>query len=179
MKKRARKKNTKGSPRKTAPDDRMPDLVTAMLKLVERLESLEKKTDRTLAQVTDLRTVISRADRSLAPSADQRPPQNETLSRTGNAAREKILYEAVCADCCKGCKVPFQPSGNRPVYCPECFAIRKAGHRQQDPAKPSRVLNPERLKTVMKEGTRIETLPPVKPSESKKKTGKSSKKKRR
>lgn len=22
---------------------------------------------------------------------------------------------------CKPCKVPFQPSGNRPIYCSDCF----------------------------------------------------------
>ncbi len=39
------------------------------------------------------------------------------------AGRE--MYDAVCAECGKPCKVPFQPSEDRPVYCSECFAKRK------------------------------------------------------
>ena len=36
------------------------------------------------------------------------------------AARE--MHEAVCANCGKTTQVPFLPSGDRPVYCSECFA---------------------------------------------------------
>ncbi len=32
---------------------------------------------------------------------------------------------ATCADCGKECEVPFKPAKNRPVYCQECWAIRK------------------------------------------------------
>ncbi|MDD5681408.1 MAG: hypothetical protein PHI59_09245, partial [Candidatus Omnitrophica bacterium] len=28
----------------------------------------------------------------------------------------------------KECEVPFKPSGDRPVYCKECFSKRKAGN---------------------------------------------------
>ena len=39
------------------------------------------------------------------------------------AARE--MHDAVCANCGKECKVPFQPREDRPVYCSECFASMK------------------------------------------------------
>ena len=35
------------------------------------------------------------------------------------------MYSAICADCGKECKVPFEPREDRPVYCSECFARRK------------------------------------------------------
>ena len=35
------------------------------------------------------------------------------------------MHKATCADCQKECEVPFKPSGNRPVYCRECFSKRK------------------------------------------------------
>ena len=39
-----------------------------------------------------------------------------------NATRgERQMYEAVCAACGKTCQVPFQPRGDRPVYCSDCF----------------------------------------------------------
>lgn len=31
------------------------------------------------------------------------------------------MYPAVCAQCGKETEVPFQPSGDRPVYCSDCF----------------------------------------------------------
>ncbi|HIS68750.1 MAG TPA: zinc-ribbon domain containing protein [Candidatus Gallacutalibacter stercoravium] len=35
------------------------------------------------------------------------------------------MFDAVCAECGKPCKVPFQPREDRPVYCSECFANRR------------------------------------------------------
>ena len=37
----------------------------------------------------------------------------------------KELFNAVCADCGKETQVPFKPSGNRPVYCRDCFKSRR------------------------------------------------------
>jgi len=34
-------------------------------------------------------------------------------------------HDAVCAECGKKCKVPFKPSGDRPVYCQECYRKKK------------------------------------------------------
>ncbi len=46
-----------------------------------------------------------------------------------NAAREgRVMYEATCAACGGVARIPFEPRGDRPVYCSECFAqqeIRK------------------------------------------------------
>ena len=32
------------------------------------------------------------------------------------------MFDAVCAACGAPCKVPFEPSGDRPVYCSDCFS---------------------------------------------------------
>jgi len=32
------------------------------------------------------------------------------------------MYPAVCAQCGKDTEVPFQPRGDRPVYCSDCFS---------------------------------------------------------
>ena len=47
----------------------------------------------------------------------------ETRKKAGKPTRE--MYDAVCAECGKPCQVPFKPTGERPVYCSECFAKRK------------------------------------------------------
>jgi CxxC-x17-CxxC domain-containing protein len=35
------------------------------------------------------------------------------------------MHKATCAECNKECEVPFKPSGDRPVYCRDCFQKRK------------------------------------------------------
>jgi CxxC-x17-CxxC domain-containing protein len=31
------------------------------------------------------------------------------------------MHKATCADCKQETEVPFKPSGDRPVYCRECY----------------------------------------------------------
>jgi len=40
-------------------------------------------------------------------------------SRGPRGARE--MFSATCSSCGKEAQVPFQPSGDKPVYCSECF----------------------------------------------------------
>ncbi len=35
------------------------------------------------------------------------------------------MHKATCADCGKETEVPFVPSGDRPVYCQECYQKHK------------------------------------------------------
>lgn len=37
----------------------------------------------------------------------------------------KEMHKATCADCKQECEVPFKPSGDRPVYCRNCYAKHK------------------------------------------------------
>jgi CxxC-x17-CxxC domain-containing protein len=34
---------------------------------------------------------------------------------------DKPMFDAVCDNCGKPCKVPFQPRNGKPVYCSDCF----------------------------------------------------------
>jgi len=34
------------------------------------------------------------------------------------------MFSAVCAECGREARVPFQPRGDRPVYCSDCFRAR-------------------------------------------------------
>ena len=58
-------------------------------------------------------------------------PQRCKACRDARKARKNNgapcqMFDAVCAECGKDCKVPFEPSNDRPVYCSECFAKKKA-----------------------------------------------------
>jgi len=35
------------------------------------------------------------------------------------------MHPAVCAECGKDTMVPFQPRGDRPVYCSDCFSRQR------------------------------------------------------
>jgi CxxC-x17-CxxC domain-containing protein len=48
----------------------------------------------------------------------------------GYSQSPREMYPAVCAQCGKQTEVPFQPRGDRPVYCSDCF--------RQQPASSSR-----------------------------------------
>lgn len=37
------------------------------------------------------------------------------------------MHEAICSDCGKRCEVPFRPTGDKPVYCNECFSSHREG----------------------------------------------------
>ena len=42
----------------------------------------------------------------------------------GYSRQQREMFPAVCATCGKDTTVPFQPSGDKPVYCRECFQPR-------------------------------------------------------
>ncbi|MDO8493642.1 MAG: hypothetical protein Q7S19_03820 [bacterium] len=37
---------------------------------------------------------------------------------------EVEMHRATCAECKKSCSVPFRPSGDKPVYCKDCFVVK-------------------------------------------------------
>ena len=54
----------------------------------------------------------------------------------GRDSRRILLYDAVCDECGKDCKVPFKPSGEKPVYCSDCF--EKKGGRDSNRSRDRR-----------------------------------------
>ena len=39
------------------------------------------------------------------------------------------MFSATCSSCGREAQVPFQPSGDKPVYCSDCFQQRGGGNR--------------------------------------------------
>jgi CxxC-x17-CxxC domain-containing protein len=42
-------------------------------------------------------------------------------NRSFGSSAPRQMYPAVCATCGKDTQVPFQPRGDRPVYCSDCY----------------------------------------------------------
>jgi CxxC-x17-CxxC domain-containing protein len=45
----------------------------------------------------------------------------------GGYGARREMFTATCASCGKDAQVPFQPRGDRPVYCSDCFQPQPRG----------------------------------------------------
>jgi CxxC-x17-CxxC domain-containing protein len=45
----------------------------------------------------------------------------------GGGARE--MFTVTCSACGQNAEVPFQPRGDKPVYCRECFATKRPAYQ--------------------------------------------------
>jgi len=44
----------------------------------------------------------------------------------GGQRQHREMFQATCSGCGKIAEVPFQPRGDKPVYCRECFTSRQS-----------------------------------------------------
>lgn len=47
------------------------------------------------------------------------------------------MHRATCAECNKSCEVPFRPTGERPVYCSECFGGKSDRPQRESSSRES------------------------------------------
>jgi len=66
------------------------------------------------------------------PSSDGAGPKRFGVGRGGPRGKaigqprfDQQLHQATCSVCGNTCQVPFKPSGDRPIFCRDCF--RKEG----------------------------------------------------
>ena len=114
------------------------DTANILVKIQHQLFLLEGKVD----------TLIRLASKQPAAAAQQQQQPNRP--------NERVMHKAICADCNKECEVPFRPTGDRPVYCKECFAKRRAGGGQ--PAV-SRIIKPVEVKPAHKKAEKKKPAP--------------------
>lgn len=60
---------------------------------------------------------------SVAPAA----PADDTATSAGTDQLGRQLYNVKCSKCGKQAQVPFKPSGDRPVYCRDCYMEQRKG----------------------------------------------------
>jgi CxxC-x17-CxxC domain-containing protein len=65
-----------------------------------------------------------------------RSDRGQNFERRGfnDRGRDKpvIMHSAVCGKCGKNCEVPFRPTGERPVFCSDCFENNRNSERSSD-----------------------------------------------
>jgi len=45
----------------------------------------------------------------------------------GDRGDRPQMHDAICDDCGKKCQVPFRPTGDKPIYCSDCFSEHGGG----------------------------------------------------
>lgn len=48
-------------------------------------------------------------------------------SFSGGGASKRQMFPVICAQCGKETEVPFEPRGDRPVYCSTCYGNTRPG----------------------------------------------------
>ncbi len=56
--------------------------------------------------------------------------QSRKSERQGNSnyGSRREMFPVVCAQCGKDTEVPFKPTGDRPVYCSDCFSKTRTSY---------------------------------------------------
>ncbi|HEX9016053.1 MAG TPA: zinc-ribbon domain containing protein [Chloroflexota bacterium] len=61
--------------------------------------------------------------------AARKAERGESRGGFGGYSREpRQMYPAVCASCGKDTEVPFQPRGDKPVYCSDCYSRERGSY---------------------------------------------------
>ena len=71
--------------------------------------------------------------------SDNRSRDRRDSSRRSFGGRDSgrsSLFDAVCDECGKNCQVPFRPSGDKPIYCSDCFE-KRGGRDRRDSSRRS------------------------------------------
>lgn len=69
---------------------------------------------------SDSRRPESRSYESRNRDSRDRDSRNDRGSSFG----DRRMFDATCSNCGNPCKVPFQPSGDKPIFCSNCFEAK-------------------------------------------------------
>lgn len=66
-----------------------------------------------------------RAARKLARGGSGDPARSGGYSSGGS----REMFSTTCSSCGREARVPFQPTGSKPVYCSDCFTSQRQSYR--------------------------------------------------
>ncbi len=59
---------------------------------------------------------------------DCRQKRKSERNGGGGYGAPRQMFPVTCADCGKDTEVPFEPRGDKPVYCRDCFSKQRSGN---------------------------------------------------
>src|SRR3989338_62269 len=84
-----------------------------------------------------------------------RPSYGGNRSSFGDDRKSEV-FKATCADCQKQCEVPFRPSGDRPVFCSDCFGEKRGASEDTRSNFESRSTYRDAAKPAYKEAPKVD-----------------------
>lgn len=69
-----------------------------------------------------------------------RGSRGEERGRDRGRRESRQMYKAICSSCGKECELPFKPSGDKPVYCDDCFGKKSPGRPGQSNGKQDEII---------------------------------------
>jgi CxxC-x17-CxxC domain-containing protein len=61
----------------------------------------------------------------------RRAQRGESSYGGGYSSGPREMFSATCASCGKEARVPFQPRGDKPVYCSDCFRPQRSAYASE------------------------------------------------
>ena len=61
------------------------------------------------------------------PDSGTAAPAGDVAEPAGTDQQGRQLYSVKCANCGNQAQVPFKPTGDRPVYCRNCYTQKQGG----------------------------------------------------
>ena len=144
------------------------DTAEVLVQIQEQLAALDSKLEAFINKsLTDIAQALATQKAAAAP----RPVQPSSAPIRTHEQTRRPMFAVVCFQCGKDCEIPFKPAHGRPVYCPECFAQRKAGNivKVSNEVKP-----PVEIKTSEQPVTKVKKKTPASKKTAVKKTKKKS-----
>ena len=92
--------------------------------MVDDKKRVDKKTPSEEPKVEDKPVEEPKTEK---PASAPAKPADNSVSPAGMDQHGRQLYNVICSSCGKQTQVPFKPSGDRPVYCRDCYMQQKGG----------------------------------------------------
>lgn len=84
-------------------------------------------------------------------------------------SRKPAMHKVICSECGKDCEVPFKPTGDKPVFCSDCFSRKRNAEPRRFGGKDSGRFNSgdRRMHKAICDNCGKECEVPFKPTSSK------------
>lgn len=112
------------------------DINVLMAQIQEQLAVLDRKLDAFMTKSLNELAQALAASKPAQVVHVPAPSGQSSNPRPNDFRPARQMYAVVCFECGKDTEIPFKPSGDRPVFCKECFSKRKSGQGAKAISEP-------------------------------------------
>ncbi|MBU2592797.1 MAG: CxxC-x17-CxxC domain-containing protein [Patescibacteria group bacterium] len=87
----------------------------------------DKPVKKTKVKEVKIEEVKTEEPKIEEPVSSPTAPTDDAVTPADTDRLGRQLYNVKCAKCGKQTQVPFKPSGDRPVYCRDCYMNQRMG----------------------------------------------------